>query len=116
MGRIRGRRCFHCGRDRRRVPSRASKAVPYVVEVDKLGDAIAVARADRADPADERVLKAQLVAWIVEVRSVSSDPLAQKDALSRSYAMTAATATIFLTTTTGNTPHFGSRARRRQYY
>ena len=73
-----------------------SKVVPYVVEVDKLGDAVAVARADRAAPADVRVIKAQLAAWIVDVRSVSSDPLAQKAALSRSYAMTAATATIFL--------------------
>ncbi len=73
-----------------------SKVVPYVVEVDKLGDAVAVARADRATTADVRVVKAQLAAWIVDVRSVSSDPLAQKNALSRSYAMTAATATIFL--------------------
>lgn len=73
-----------------------SKVVPYVVEVDKLGDAVAVARADRASTADVRVIKAQLAAWIVDVRSVSSDPLAQKNALSRAYIMTAATATIFL--------------------
>jgi type IV secretion system protein VirB5 len=73
-----------------------SKVVPYVVEVDKLGDAVAVARADRATSADVRVIKAQLAAWIVDVRSVSSDPLAQKAALARSYAMTAATATLFL--------------------
>src|SRR5579863_6690025 len=71
-----------------------SKVVPYVVEVDKLGDAVAVARADRAASADVRVIKAQLAAWTVDVRSVSSDPLAQKAALSRSYAMTAATATL----------------------
>ena len=32
-----------------------SKVVPYVVEVDKLGDAVAVGRADRAAPADSRV-------------------------------------------------------------
>lgn len=73
-----------------------SRVVPYVVEVDKLGDAVAVTRADRAAPADMRVVKAQLAAWIVDVRSVSSDPLAQKSALSQSYAMSAATATIFL--------------------
>jgi type IV secretion system protein TrbF len=73
-----------------------SKVVPYVVDVDKLGDAVAVARADRAAPADVRVITAQLAAWIVDVRSVSSDPLAQKSALARSYALTAATATIFL--------------------
>ena len=73
-----------------------SKVVPYVVEVDKLGDAIAVGRADRAAPADGRVVKAQLAAWIVDVRSVSSDPTAEKAALSRAYAMTAASATTFL--------------------
>jgi type IV secretion system protein VirB5 len=73
-----------------------SKVVPYVVEVDKLGDAVAVTRADRAAPTDTRIVKAQLAAWIVDVRSVSSDPLAQKSALARSYALTAATATIFL--------------------
>src|ERR1700686_4522174 len=42
-----------------------NKIVPYVVEVDKLGDAIAVARADRATPAVRRVIKAQPGAWIV---------------------------------------------------
>jgi len=73
-----------------------SKVVPYVVEVDKLGDAVPVARADRAAPADVRVTKAQLVRWIVDARSVSSDPVAQKGALSRIYASTASTATTFL--------------------
>jgi type IV secretory pathway TrbF-like protein len=73
-----------------------SKVVPYVVEVDKLGDAVPVARADRAAPADTRVVKAQLAAWIVDVRSISSDPLAEKSALARVYALTAATATTFL--------------------
>jgi type IV secretory pathway TrbF-like protein len=76
--------------------SAQSKVVPYVVEVDKLGQAVAVARADRAAPADVRVVKAQLAAWIADVRSVSSDPLAQKGALSRAYDLTAATATTFL--------------------
>jgi type IV secretion system protein VirB5 len=73
-----------------------SKVVPYVVQVDKLGDAVAVARADRAAPADARVVKAELAAWIVDVRSISSDPTAEKTALSGAYAVTAATATTFL--------------------
>src|ERR1700730_18268033 len=47
-----------------------SKLVPFVVEVDKLGQAVAVQRADRATPADQRIVKAQLAAWIVDVRSV----------------------------------------------
>src|ERR1700694_1313382 len=73
-----------------------SKVVPYVVEVDKLGAAVAGGRADRAAPADARVVKAQLAAWIVDVRSLSSDPTAEKAALARVYATTAATATTFL--------------------
>src|SRR5580700_2325081 len=64
-----------------------SKVVPYVVEVDKLGQAVAVQRADRAAPADQRVVKAQLASWIVDVRSVSADPVVQKAALARVYAM-----------------------------
>jgi type IV secretion system protein TrbF len=73
-----------------------SKVVPYVVEVDKLGDAVPVARADRATATDARVVKAQLAAWIVDVRSVSSDPTAEKSALTLTYALTAAEATTFL--------------------
>jgi type IV secretion system protein TrbF len=41
-------------------------------------------------------VKAELAAWIVDVRSISSDPLAEKGALSRAYSATAATATTFL--------------------
>jgi type IV secretion system protein VirB5 len=70
--------------------------VPYVVEVDKLGDVVAISRTDRAAPVDARVVKAQLAAWIVAVRSVSSDPVAEKAALSRSYALAASNATTFL--------------------
>src|SRR2546421_10039315 len=40
-----------------------SKVVPYVVEVDKLGDAVPVGRADRAAPADLRGGRAELAAW-----------------------------------------------------
>src|ERR1700694_2042631 len=58
-----------------------SKLVPFVVQVDKLGEAIAVKRADRASTIDQRIVKAQLAAWIVNVRTVSADPVAQKAAL-----------------------------------
>jgi type IV secretion system protein VirB5 len=73
-----------------------SKIVPYVVAVDKLGDIAAVRRADRAAPADERVVKAEIASWVVDVRTVSSDPGAEKSALSRAYALTASTAVTFL--------------------
>jgi type IV secretory pathway TrbF-like protein len=64
-----------------------SKVVPYVVEVDKLGQLAAVGRADQAAPVDRRIVKAELASWIVDVRTVSADPVAQKAALTRAYAM-----------------------------
>lgn len=64
-----------------------SKVVPYVVEVDKLGQAAAVGKADAATPLDRRIVKAQLASWIVNVRSVSADPVAEKASLARAYAM-----------------------------
>jgi type IV secretory pathway TrbF-like protein len=73
-----------------------SKIVPFVVEVDKLGQAVAVQRADRAAPVDQRVVKAQLAAWIVDVRSVSADPTAQKAALARVYSMVDSSAATIL--------------------
>ena len=73
-----------------------SKVVPFVVEVDKLGQAVAVQRADRAVPADQRIVKAQLASWIVDVRTVSADPTAQKAALTRVYAMADASGATIL--------------------
>jgi len=73
-----------------------SKLVPFIVEVDKLGQAVAVKRADRASTIDQRIVKAELAAWIIDVRSVSSDPIAQKAALSRAYSMVDGSGTAFL--------------------
>src|SRR3984893_4559249 len=53
-------------------PGSQSKLVPFVVEVDKLGQAVAVQRAARAAPADQRIIKAQLAAWIVDGRCGSA--------------------------------------------
>ena len=47
-----------------------SRIVPYVVQTDKLGDAIAVSRADVSAPADPRLIRAQLARWVDDVRSV----------------------------------------------
>ena len=73
-----------------------TKLVPYVVEVDKLGSAIAVSRADRAYAPDQRIVRAQLAQWIVDARSVSSDPVAERVALTRTYSMIATTAKPYL--------------------
>lgn len=61
--------------------------VPYVVEVDKLGQAAAVRRADRADQVDERIVHATLAAFVHDVRMVSFDRNAQNDAIWRMYAL-----------------------------
>ena len=64
-----------------------STFIPYVVEVDKLGQAATVKRADRAGQIDERVVHASLASFIHDVRMVSFDRNAQNDAIWRVYAM-----------------------------
>lgn len=67
--------------------SQKSKFVPYVVEVDKLGEAFAVKRADVAAPVDERVMRYTLARWIADVRTVSFDLRVMNDATWRAYSM-----------------------------
>ena len=64
-----------------------SKIIPYIVEVDKTGDAVAVGRADRAYMVDARIIKAYLARFVVDWRSVTIDSVAQKSAVDRLYAM-----------------------------
>jgi type IV secretion system protein VirB5 len=64
-----------------------SQVVPYVVKVDRLGTAIAVDRADRAERPDEAVIVAQLARWVAAVRSVYADAAAQRTLVKEGYAM-----------------------------
>lgn len=66
-----------------------SKFVPYVVQVDQLGQALAVAPAQRAAPADPRVVHAQVAAFIADLRLVTPDAALQRKAIFRLYAMLA---------------------------
>lgn len=66
-----------------------SKFVPYVVEVDKLGQAAAVAPAQRAAVADTRVIHATVASFIADVRMVSPDIALQRKAVFRVYSMLA---------------------------
>lgn len=63
-----------------------SKFIPYVVQVDKLGQAIAVGRADLAAPADKRVLQATMAAFIANFRLVTPDVAVQRRAVFNTYA------------------------------
>jgi hypothetical protein len=50
-----------------------SKYVPYVIEVDKLGEMVSVGPAQVAGPADPRVVRASLAQFISALRTVSPD-------------------------------------------
>jgi len=69
------------------VSASQNKLVPYVVAVDKLGSAVAVKRADVPSRPDERVIKAQLARWILNMRSVYVDMAAARQSVYEAYAM-----------------------------
>jgi type IV secretion system protein VirB5 len=58
---------------------------PYVVEVNKLGEAIAVHRVPVAPPVDANRIKAQLARWIVDTRIVYTDPAAELNVAKEAY-------------------------------
>lgn len=63
-----------------------ARIVPYVVEVNKLGQALAVGPADQAAPADARVVTAQLARWIFNLRTVYADVAAERALINDAYA------------------------------
>jgi type IV secretory pathway TrbF-like protein len=64
-----------------------SKFVPYVIEVDKLGRAMAVAPAEIAAPVDQRVVHASLASFMSNARLVTPDIALQRKAIFAVYAM-----------------------------
>lgn len=64
-----------------------NRVVPYVVQVDRVGEVAAIARADRAPDVDPRVIKAYLARFVTDWRTVTSDRQAQKSAIDRAYSM-----------------------------
>lgn len=67
-----------------------SRFVPYVVEVDKLGQAVAVAPAQRAAAVDQRVVHASVASFIADARLVTPDVALQRKAVFRLYSMLSA--------------------------
>lgn len=55
-----------------------SKFIPYIVEVDKLGESVTVGRADQASPVDDRITKATLANLIVHARTITTDAALQR--------------------------------------
>jgi type IV secretory pathway TrbF-like protein len=66
-----------------------SNVQPFIVEVDKLGQAVAVAPAEQVTTYDERVVRAQLGNLVMFSRSVTPDHVVQKKWLTKVYGMLA---------------------------
>ncbi|NID16420.1 VirB8/TrbF family protein [Luteibacter yeojuensis] len=66
-----------------------SKFIPYVVEVNKLGEAMAVAPAKQADKVDQRIVRATVAEFIVNARTVTPDIAMQRRAIFKVYAVMA---------------------------
>ena len=64
---------------------RRAHIIPYVVQVDNVGRAIAVSEAKELALNDERIIKAFVYQYIDRARSVISDPQALRDNLSQVY-------------------------------
>jgi type IV secretion system protein VirB5 len=64
----------------------SARVVPYVVEVDRVGRAVAVGPAEPLGPTDERVIVRDLTLFIRNVRSVSTDGAAQLRMIQDAYA------------------------------
>ena len=63
-----------------------SRTVPYVVAVDSLGRQLAAGSADETSPADDRLKRASLFEWVSDLRSVTTDGIAQRKAIDRVYS------------------------------
>lgn len=65
-----------------------SRITPYVVEVDRLGRAVAFGPAEPLASTDRRIIIAQLATFLKDVRTVVPSMAAQQDLLARAYALT----------------------------
>ncbi len=66
--------------------SSRSRVVPFVVAVDNLGHPLAAGVAEQASVADERLKKAALAVWVEQLRTVTTDGIAQRVSIDRVYA------------------------------
>src|SRR5262245_49435727 len=69
--------------------SMKAKVVPYVVAIDNLGRVLAAGPAEQASRADDRLKRAALFQWVSDLRTVTTDGVAQRKAIDRVYSMVA---------------------------
>ena len=73
-----------------------SRITPYVVEVDRLGQAQAFGPAEAMKATDRRVVVRDLTSFIRDLRTVTADPAVQADLVTRAYAFVDKNAAGFL--------------------
>ena len=66
-----------------------SRIVPFVVLVDNLGRPLASGVAEQATVNDDRLKRASVLAWVGDLRLVTSDGVAQRKAIDHVYAQIA---------------------------
>ena len=64
-----------------------NRVVPYVVQTDRLGDALAISGRTSRRPPTARLIRSQLARWVDDVRSVYVDVAAEKHVINEAYAM-----------------------------
>jgi Type IV secretory pathway, TrbF components len=67
--------------------SNQSIYIPYIIQVDKLGNAASVGIPERASYVDDRIVKAYLSQFIADVRLVTPDAALQRLAIFRVYGL-----------------------------
>ncbi len=73
-----------------------SRVQPYIVQVDKLGAAVAVSAAEPITTIDERIIRYQLASFITNARSITADGAVQKKWLKSIYSISTPAAQAYL--------------------
>ena len=76
--------------------ARQSRIVPYIVEVDRLGQPLAYGRVEEMPPPDERLIRGELARFVDAMRTVHTDPVAQNQMIDRGYAFTRGAARTYV--------------------
>ena len=69
--------------------STKSRVVPFVVAIDHLGRPVASGIADQTSATDDRLKRASILNWVENVRTVTTDGVAQRKAIDHVYAQIA---------------------------
>ena len=97
--------------------ARQSRIVPYIVEVDRLGQPLAYGRVEDMPPPSERAIRGELLRFVDAMRMVTTDPVVQNRMIDYGTAHTRGAARAFVDgyfSVAENNPHVLSRTIVRQ--